>query len=275
MVTTRPLILLTNDDGFDSPGLVAAAAALMPLGELLIAAPLVRQSGMGRSWPPHSTGVIHRREIRIDGASLSAYAVDGSPAQVVAHALLELAPRLPDLAVSGINFGQNLGTAVTSSGTVGAAMEAAISGLRSMALSLEVDKKYFHDPSDQVDFSAAAHFAGLFAERLLFLPRLPPDVDLLKIDVPRDATPETIWEITRQSRRPYFVSVRVERSALDEPGRVDYTMDPSTSEPGTDTHTLAFGKRVSVTPLSVDLTSRTDLDALGQMLSNGRYPSSA
>jgi len=275
VVTTRPLILLTNDDGFDSPGLVAAAAALMPLGELLIAAPLVRQSGMGRAWPRHSTGVIHRREIRIDGASLPVYAVDGSPAQVVAHALLELAPRLPDLAVSGINFGQNLGTAVTSSGTVGAAMEAAINGLPGMAISLEVDKRYFHEPSDQVDFSAAAYFACLFAERLLSLPRLPRDVDLLKIEVPRGATPETSWEMTRQSRRPYFVSVRVERSALDEPGRVHYTMDPSTSEPGTDTYTLALDRRVSVTPLSLDLTSRTDLDALGQMLSHGRHSSSA
>lgn len=274
-MTTRPLILLTNDDGFDSPGLIAAAAALMPLGELIIAAPLVQQSGMGRAWPAHSTGIIHRREIWIDGASLPAYAVDGSPAQVVAHAVLELAPRRPDLAVSGINYGQNLATAVMSSGTVGAAMEAAITGVRSMAISLEVDKRFFHEPSDQVDFSAAAHFAGLFAERLLFLPWLPSDVDLLKIEVPRDATPETSWEITRQSRRPYFVSVCVERTALDEPGRVDYTMDPSTSEPGTDTHTLALGRRVSVTPLSLDLTSRTDLDALGLMLSHGRYPSSA
>lgn len=274
-MTTRPLILLTNDDGFDSPGLIAAAAALTHLGELLIAAPLVQQSGMGRAWPAHSTGIIHRREIRVDGASFPAYAVDGSPAQVVAHTLLELAPRRPDLAVSGINYGQNLAVAVMSSGTVGAAMEAAISGLRSMAISLEVDKRFFHEPSDQVDFSAAAHFVGLFAERLLSLPRLPRDVDLLKIEVPRDATPETSWEMTRQSRRQYFVSVCVERTALDEPGRIDYTMDPSTSEPGTDTHTLAFGRRVSVTPLSLDLTSRTDLDALGHMLSNGCHPSSA
>ncbi len=274
-MTARPLILLTNDDGFDSPGLIAAAAALMRLGELLIAAPLVQQTGMGRAWPAHSSGAIHRREIAVDGASLPVYAVDGSPAQVVAHALLELAPRLPDLTVSGINYGQNLATAVMSSGTVGAAMEAAIAGLPSMAISLEVEKRFFHEPSDQVDFSAAAHFAGLFAERLLLLPGLPRDVDLLKIEVPRDATPETQWEITRQSRRPYFVSVCVERSALDEPGRVDYTMDASTSEPGTDTHTLAFGKRVSVTPLSVDLTSRTDLDALGRMFSNDSHPSAA
>jgi len=271
----KPLILLTNDDGYDSPGLLAAAAALAELGDLLIAAPLVQQSGMGRAWLPNASGAIYRREVQINGGPCLVYAVDGSPAQAVAHALLRLAPRRPELAVSGINFGQNLGTTVTSSGTVGAAMEAAISGIPSMAVSLEVDRAFFHNPTGRVDFGAAAHFTHLFAQRLLAVSSLPPDVDILKIEVPRDATPETAWEVTRQSRRRYFVSRPVKERVFDQPFKVDYRLDPSTSEPGTDTHTLAYGRRVSVTPLSFDLTSRANLESLGQLLSDGRHYSGA
>jgi len=272
---TEPLILLTNDDGYNSPGLLAAAAALSDLGELLIVAPLVQQSGMGRAWLHSSTGAIQRREVQVGGRPHPAYAVDGSPAQAVAHALLRIAPRRPDLAVSGINFGQNLGVSVTSSGTVGAAMEAALDGIPSIAVSLEVDKVFFHTHTDQVDFGAAAHFTRLFAQRLLTVPSLPPDVDLLKIDVPGDATPETGWEMTRQSRRRYFVALPPKQGLSAEPVTLDYVLDPSTSEPGTDTHTLAYGRRVAVTPISIDLTSRVSLEALGQLLSDGRYPPSA
>jgi 5'-nucleotidase len=269
----RPLILLTNDDGFGSPGLLAAAGALLDLGELLIAVPMTQQSGMGRAWVPGSTGSINLRQLEVSGTTLPVYAIDGSPAQAVGHALLRMAPRRPDLAVSGINYGQNLGPAVTSSGTVGAALEAAISGIPSLAISLEMDKEYYHSHSDQIDFGVAAHFTRLFARRLLAL-ALPADVDVLKVDVPCDATRETPWAITRQSRRRFFVALPPERVAFGEPVRVDYRLDASTSEPGTDTHVLCYGRHVSVTPLSVDLTSRTDLDCLEQMLSNGLDPAS-
>jgi 5'-nucleotidase len=270
----RPLILLTNDDGYNSPGMVAAANALLDLGELLIVAPLAQQSGLGRAWLPDSSGAIYLRQVEVSGGTLPAYAVDGSPAQAVAHALLRIVSRRPDLAVSGINYGQNVGTAVTSSGTVGAALEAAISGIPGLAVSLEMDKAYYHSHSDEIDFSAAAYFTRLFARRLLAL-ALPADVDVLKVDVPCDATPETPWAVTRQSRRRFFVALPLERVAFGEPVRVDYRLDPSTSEPGTDTHTLSYGRQVTVTPLSIDLTSRTDLDFLEQVLSDGVDPASA
>jgi 5'-nucleotidase len=151
-------------------------------------------------------------------------------------------------------------------------MEAAIGGIPSLAISLEVDKELYHSHSEQVDFRVAAHFARVFARRLLAVP-LPYDVDLLKVDVPADATVETAWEMTRQSRNRYFVALPFDGAPLGEPVRFDYTLDPFTSEPGTDTHVLAHGRRVSVTPLSFDLTSRTDLEALGQILSNGASPS--
>ncbi len=269
-----PLILLTNDDGYNSPGMLAAASALLDLGELLIVAPLVQQSGLGRAWLPDSSGALYLRQVEVGGLALPAYAVDGSPAQAVAHALLRVAPRRPNLAVSGINYGQNVGEAVTSSGTVGAALEAAISGIPGLAVSLEMDKAYYHSHSREIDFTAAAYFTRLFARCLLAL-TLPADVDVLKVEVPCDATLETPWAVTRQSRRRFFVALPPERAPFGEPVRVDYRLDPSTSEPGTDTHTLSYGRQVTVTPLSIDLTSRTDLDSLGQVLSNGIDPASA
>lgn len=269
----KPLILLTNDDGYDSPGLLAAAAVLAELGELLIAAPMVQQSGMGRAWPHNTSCAVYPREVTVGGRPHRAYAVDGSPSQAVAHALLRLAPRLPDLAVSGINYGENLGNVVTSSGTVGAAIEASISGIPSMAVSLEMDPAFYHNNSDQVDFAAAAHFTALFARRLLAA-ALPPDVDMLKIEVPCDAGPETPWELTRLSRHRYFVARSTGKEPLETPVRLDYVNDPSTSEPGTDTFTLAYGRRISVTPLSFDLTSRADPGLVRQILFDGSNPSS-
>ncbi len=271
---TRALILLTNDDGFDSPGLLAAAAAIAELGELLIAAPMIQQSGMGRSWPVDSSGTMVRHQIRMNGRDHDLYAVDGSPVQAVVHALLRLAPRQPNLVISGINYGQNLGPAVTSSGTVGAAMEGAISGIPGLAVSLEVDKALYHSHSDQVDFGVAAHFLRLFSERLLAGP-LPPDVDLLKVDVPAGATVETAWAVTRQSRKRYFVGLPIEGVPLGEPVRLDYNLDPNSGEPGTDTHALALDRLVSVTPLSIDLTSRTDLDALKDILFDDGDPAAS
>ncbi|MBN1933273.1 MAG: 5'/3'-nucleotidase SurE [Anaerolineae bacterium] len=265
----KPLILISNDDGYDSPGLAAVVSALADLGELLISAPMTQQSGMGGAWPTTSTGTIYRREINVNGRRLPAFAVDGSPAQSVAHALLSLAPRQPDLAVSGINFGENLGTTVTSSGTVGAAMEAALSGIPSLAVSLQVDRGYYHAPSEEIDFRAASHFTRFFVERVLRVGWLPYDVDLLKVDIPSDATAETVWEIVRQSRSRYFVALKPAVGVFDQPVGVDYMVDATTSPPGTDTYTLAFDRQVAVTPLSVDLTSRTDLGQLEQFLSNG------
>ena len=267
---TKPLILLSNDDGYNSPGLLAAASALAELGDLFIAAPLTQQSGMGRAWLPGSSGAINRHELDINGNPHLAYAVDGSPSQVIARALMELIPGPPDLMVSGINFGENLGMATTASGTGGAAMETAISGIPSMAVSLEVDKKYYHTHSDAVDFQTAAYFTGIFARRLLEID-LPPDVDLLKIEVPGDATPDTPWVMTRVSRQRYFVAKSIQRETLEGPIKIDYTTDFSSSEPGTDTYTLAIDRQVAVTPLSIDLTSRTSLKDLGELLSDGRY----
>ena len=254
-----PLIVVTNDDGIASPGLRAAVQAALPLGELLVVAPDQQWSGAGRSMPQGPEGRISRYPLEVDGQPVTAYQVDASPASVVLHALLELIPRRPALLISGINYGENLGTDVTISGTVGAALQGAALGIPALAASLQTPKETHTNPSDSVDFTAAIHFTRLFARRLLTA-SLPFDVDLLKLDVPSDATPETPWRMTRVSRHVYFVPVPPQRTSLAEPARIDYAplAHPERTEPDSDIYALAVDRVVSVAPLSLDLTSRAD-----------------
>ena len=133
--TQKPIILFTNDDGIESPGLWALVAAFRDVGRLLVAAPREQQSGMGRSLPHYSEGRIFPFEVPIDCGDCCAYSVDGTPAQAVQHAVLELAEEKPALLVSGINYGENTGNGVTISGTVGAALEAASLGIPAIAVS--------------------------------------------------------------------------------------------------------------------------------------------
>ncbi len=263
----KPQILLTNDDGIRSPGLWAAATALSKIGYVHVAAPREQYSGAGRSLPYTSDGVIRVEQVQVNGQSWTVHAVGGTPAQAVLHGVLEILPRRPDLVVSGINYGENVGNGITVSGTVGAAMEAASMGIPSLAVSLETEVAHHLSYSTDIDFSAAAHFTALFADMLLKR-KLLPDVQLLKVDVPSDATPETPWAITRLSRQTYFEPVAPQRASWDEPGRVGYrlTSSPHDDPNDTDVYILRVRRQVSVTPLSLDLTSRVNLIELDRLL---------
>lgn len=260
-------ILLTNDDGIRSPGLWAAAQALSTLGYVHVAAPREQSSGTGRSLPNTSDGVIRLEEVVVNGQAWQVHAVGGTPAQAVLHAVLEILPRRPDLVVSGINYGENVGSGVTVSGTVGAAMEGASMGCPALAVSLETLPEHHLSYSTAVDFSTAAYFTSLFA-RLLLERQLPPDVHLLKVDVPASATHETPWRVTRLSMQRYFEPLRPERAAWSQPGRVGYqrSAEWGQSEPNSDVHALMVERVVSVTPLSLDMTSRVDLNSLQRLI---------
>jgi 5'-nucleotidase len=267
MVKERSLILVTCDDGIDSPGLRAAVGAVLGLGDVLISASCEQQSGAGRSLPTFNDGAIHEIDYVVDGQQVPAYAIHGSPAQAVLYALVELIPRRPSLCVSGINFGENVGSGVTASGTVGAALEAAGEGVPALAVSLETDSKYHYNHSEDVDLSTAAYFTHYFASRLQADP-MPPDVDLLKIEVPCDATPDTPWRLARLSRQRYFQATPSGRRYLAEKRRLGYRMviDHDRLEPDSDIQALLVDRVVAVTPLSLDLTSRVAFGELEQRL---------
>lgn len=253
-------ILLTNDDGIRSPGLWAAARTLSEIGYVHVAAPREQFSGAGRSLPSTSDGIIQEHFIEVNGSDWKVYSVGGTPAQTVLHAVLEILPRCPDLVVSGINYGENLGTGITVSGTVGAALEAASLGIPALAISLETEARYHLSYSKEIDFSAAAYFAQYFG-RLLLQCQLPFDVDVLKVDVPSDATPETPWELCRLSRKRYYEPLRPNRSSWKQPGRVGYRLavDSHEAPAGTDSYVMRVERRVAVTPISLDMTSRVEL----------------
>ncbi|MFZ5856673.1 MAG: 5'/3'-nucleotidase SurE [Chloroflexota bacterium] len=260
-------ILLTNDDGIRSPGLWAAAEALSALGYVTVAAPREQSSGMGRSLPGTSDGIIQPETLVVHGQEWTVYAVGGSPAQAVLHAILEIMPEPPDLVVSGINYGENIGTGVTVSGTVGAAMEGAALGYRALAVSLQTDQKYHLSYSREIDFAAAAQFTAKFA-RMLLEKHFPEDVQVLKVEVPSDATSDTPWEISRLARQRYYDPVKPERDSWDVATSVGYREAARLEdEPeNTDVYVMRKKRHVAVTPLSLDLTSRVDLSALKKFM---------
>ncbi|MDX1412757.1 MAG: 5'/3'-nucleotidase SurE [Candidatus Promineifilaceae bacterium] len=263
-----PLILITNDDGIDSPGLKALLPALDPLGELLIVAPRVQQTSMGRARSQNGErdGRLFTRTICIGDKSWPAYAANATPALAVDHALQLFAKRAIDLVISGINYGENVGSCVTVSGTIGAALEAADHKIPAIAASLELETTAYHEYDQTVDFTVAASFVRYFAG-LILGKVLPDDVDLLKIEIPAKATKDTPWTVTRQDKLSYYQPVAKLRSQIfDGPNLFDHLpMKGQFTNENTDAYALAQGL-VSVTPMSLDLTSRVSLDELSRWL---------
>jgi 5'-nucleotidase len=216
---------------------------------------------MGRSLPSTSDGRIQKELVQVNGQEWSVYAVGGSPAQAVLHAVCEIVDHKPDLVVSGINYGENVGLGITISGTIGAAMEAASLGIPSVAVSLQTDPKYHLSHSEDVDFQTAGYFTGYFAKAVLD-GKFPPGVDLMKVEVPAHATPETEWRISRLSRLRYYEPIPAKRKSWDEPGPISYKLSDSLDheDKDTDVYTLRKNHMVSVTPLNLDMTARVDFE---------------
>ncbi|MEK7709400.1 MAG: 5'/3'-nucleotidase SurE, partial [candidate division NC10 bacterium] len=164
---STPLVLVTNDDGINAPGLAALAEALAPLGDVYVVAPEREQSTVGHALTLH-------RPLRVDRLAERRFAVNGTPSDCVNLAVLGLLPAEPTLVVSGINHGSNLGDDVTYSGTVSAAMEGTLLGIPSIAVSLV--------GPEQGGFGEAGKIARLIAMRTL-VEGLPPKT-LLNVNVP-------------------------------------------------------------------------------------------
>lgn len=260
----KPLILVTNDDGVDSEGLWAAVEAVTPLGEVLVVAPDRQWSAAGRSMPQSVTGAVSEYRREIGGQMVQVYGIDATPALCVVHAMIEFVSRPPALVVAGINFGENVSTEITISGTVGAALEAAAFGIPALAVSLEMTVDEHLTGGEAKNYSATQHFTALFARRLLDR-AMPYDVNVLNVNVPDSATPQTPWRLTRLSRQRYFVPLGPDRANGN--GRLGYTIraNPDQAEPDSDVWAM-HAHVVSVTPLSLDMTARADFGALEEQL---------
>lgn len=257
----KPKILLTNDDGISSPGILAAAEALMPLGKVIVAAPLTQQTSMGRSYCGNREARLEPYEFTVNGTKLEAYSMEASPAAIVRHVFLALPGLAPDIVVSGINYGENIGWNVTGSGTVGAALEGAAWKVPSLAMSLETDiaSQYLFTKQD---WTASGHFTRFFAECML-RKAMPEGVDVLKVEVPANATRETPWRMTRLSPFTYYAACIENPSVSSRRGDTVFTKRSGADEPpDTDAYAIRTAKVVSVTPLSLDMTAATPLNTV-------------
>jgi 5'-nucleotidase len=239
-----PNILITNDDGIHAPGLRALVEALRDLGTLTVVAPSGERSAAAQS-------LTLRSPIYCDRIAEREYAVEGTPADAMILALHKLLPEKPDLVVSGINRGGNVGENVYYSGTVGAAMEAAINGVPAVAVSVAYRRKEF-------DFAVAAQFTrGLVP--LILSEGLPPGV-VLNVNVPQDWAGEV--RFTRQSSK---ITRNLLQPGVDPRGRQYYWLSEQQFtggiEPDTDQAAIRDAA-ISITPLALDLTHTQSLNHL-------------
>jgi 5'-nucleotidase len=260
-------ILITNDDGIESPGLRAAVESVLNIGTVTVAAPSHQQTGAGRGLIGDRQSSLQRIDYQVNGSAIRAYHCECSPALIVTHSLKTIfKERKPDLLVSGINYGENLGINITHSGTIGAALEASSYGIPSIAISKQTDIDSHHKFTDQ-DWTTAVYFLNRFAKTLL-KGKLHADVNVLKIDVPRDATPSTKWKITKLAKARYYSRI-IENATIHSKisdGKTIINIDKENLDPKTDIYALVIDKLVSITPLSVDLTSRIKPSDLQLML---------
>jgi 5'-nucleotidase len=239
-------ILVTNDDGYRSEGLIALADALRPIGDVTIVAPMSEASAIGHA-------LTLRHPLRLEHMSEKLFAVEGTPTDCVNIAITHVLRGLPDLVVSGINKGWNLGDDVTYSGTVSGALEAALLGVQAIGVSLQFSRSF--------DFSHAARASAAIAESLVDTPL--PARTFLNINVPK-GEPKG-YRVTVQARRNHITSV-AERH--DPKGKPYYWIEEGQDEwephDRSDYQAVRDGY-VSVTPLHPDLTAHNALAAVERL----------
>jgi 5'-nucleotidase len=263
-------ILLTNDDGINSAGLWAAYEALSSFADVTVVAPATQQSAVGRSISIFEP--IRANEITLNG--VKAFSVGGKPTDSVIIGLYALGLN-PDLVVSGINIGENLSfESIMTSGTVGAALEAANQGTPAIAFSLQVedqgdkfDDPRFHGQSFIKAKSVVSEVCRTFMER-----KFPAGADVINVNIPSKV--KGGYEVTRLAEKLF--STGVERR-LDPRGRPYFWINGPLIEDatdGTDVHAVRKGN-VSITPISLDCTAmpaRAELAALFSSPPAGRGP---
>jgi 5'-nucleotidase len=251
-------VLLTNDDGIQASGLHALRRALLevPGVELAVIAPNANRSATARSITTRRP--LEVEEVQFDDGTVG-YATDGTPVDCVRLASLGLVGE-PELIVSGINHGSNLGDDITYSGTVAAAFEGIVLGVPGIAVSQQSQAREMDFRlGEEFDFGDAAAFAARLVEEIESVPL--PESTLLNVNCPAGGASGA--RACRLGRRIYRDTLE---KVSEEDGRLHYRIygdDPSYhSEPGTDFAAIADGQ-IAVTPLHFDLTSTAGLEQLG------------
>lgn len=234
-------ILITNDDGIHSPGILALQQAMKEIGQTIVIAPDRDNSAVSHS-------LTMNRPLKIHKLADNFYTIDGTPTDCVALGLKKILETPPDLLVSGINTGTNLGDDISYSGTVSAAIEGTMYGIPSMALSVGGEPPY--------DYRAAMQIATCMARKILR--NSLPENTLLNINIPSGSLYKKI-KVTRQGRRLWENSIH---ETLDPRGSKHYWIGGGTAvtDPGedTDVHAFAAGS-VSITPIQLDLTNHNGI----------------
>jgi 5'-nucleotidase len=241
------IILVSNDDGIHSEGLHALEAAMKTLGEVYTVAPDREQSAVSHALTLH-------RPLRIEEIAPRRFAVDGTPTDCVNLAVKGFLPIRPNLVVSGINKGANLGDDITYSGTVSAAIEGSLLGIPAIAVSVVSWEKPFH-------FAPAASFVAILAAEVI-AQGLPPDT-LLNVNVPNLPQHEIKgYRLTKQGKRHYADTID---TRVDPRGKTYYWIggEDLGFAPGEGTDCVAVHEGfISVTPLHVDLTNYRALEKM-------------
>ena len=253
-------ILITNDDGVNSEGLKALSEAFRELGEVYIVAPDRQRSAVGLS-------ITLERPLRVENVDEKVFSVDGMPADCVTLAIHRLMESPPDLIVSGINDGQNVGYDIYHSGTVGAAFVGTMFGISSMAVSIASNRST-GDSQDILHYDTAAQVALKLA-RVITNNRLP-DETLLNINVPNVPLSDIQGiEVTRHCSSTYNIEIH---HRLDPRGKKYYWVggefEGESDHPETDLSAL-HNHKVSVTPLRLDVTDYTMMRELSSWMSDG------
>ena len=246
-------ILITNDDGVNSSGILAAKRAVENLGEVTIIAPATQQSGIGRALTLFEPIRVYEINLK-DGSE--AYSVSGTPTDCILVGIFRILKKKPDLVISGINLGANIGVGeLTTSGTIGAAIEAAVNGIPAISVSLEVEKSdlKFHDGDIDINFHEAEKITRKVAEHILTY-GLPEESDLLNLNIPLKLISSDI-KPAKLGKRMYHVNIE-KRS--DPRGRPYYWIDGQPIEKyikNTDVEILKKQKQPTITPIKLDNTS--------------------
>jgi len=251
-------ILLTNDDGIGARGLQSARRALRELHDVTVdvIAPNANRSATARSITTRSPLTVE--EVQFDDGDVG-FAVDGTPVDCVRFAEVGLLGGRPDLIVSGINHGANLGDDITYSGTVAAALEGIVLGIPAIALSQQSSGGGMGYVSGRFDFAVAAAFTAKLVARLREVEM--PEATLVNVNLPA-GEPRGI-EVTKLGKRIYNDELKlVEETEAGHKRYEIYGWQPGHEEiEGTDLNAVAQG-RIAVTPIHFDLTDHGGLDTL-------------